>query len=89
MSGNITKRIVNWLIEGHVIEPDDYEVYLFGLEQLVVSIVSMAVILLIGVLMDMLLPCIIFIAAYRFMRQYAGDIMHLLEGDAICCQSLP
>lgn len=65
-------RITDRLLSKEVIVREEYEIYQFGLEQLLSTMLSLLSVLTIGLILDVLLQSIVFVTAYKFIRQYAG-----------------
>ena len=67
-------KVTSFLYYNNYIDSDkyDYEVYLYGFETLIASILNSVTILLIGLLFDRLIHSIVFLTCYCPLRQYAG-----------------
>lgn len=67
-------KVTSFLYYNKYIDSDkyDYEVYLYGFEILVASILNSVAILLIGLLFDRFLHSIVFLSCYCPLRQFAG-----------------
>lgn len=72
MISRIALTITDWLRKRDIIVQEEYEIYLFGMEQLLSSIMNMVSVLIIGMILGVLLESIIFLMAFKFIRQYAG-----------------
>ena len=67
-------KVTSFLYYNKYIDSDkyDYEVYLYGFEALIASILNSVAILLIGLLFDRFIDSIVFLACYCPLRQYSG-----------------
>ncbi|MGL6106298.1 accessory gene regulator B family protein [Romboutsia sp.] len=67
-------KVTSFLYYNNYIDSDkyDYEVYLYGFETLIASILNSLSILLIGLLFDRFMHSIVFLACYCPLRQFAG-----------------
>lgn len=68
------RKITSFLFDNNYIDTKsyDYEVYRYGFELLIASIVNFFVVFLIGFIFDRLIHTIIFLACYCPLRQFAG-----------------
>lgn len=67
-------KVTSFLYYNNYIDSEkyEYEVYLYGFETLIASILNSGVILLIGLLFDRFIHSIVFLACYCPLRQFAG-----------------
>lgn len=67
-------KVTSFLYYNNYIDSDkyDYEVYLYGFETLIASVLNSVAILLIGLLFDRFIHAIVFLACYCPLRQFAG-----------------
>lgn len=72
MFGGISKKIVDRLLDKGAIHQDDYEIYLFGMEQLLTTILDVLSAIVIGILFGRVLQTIIFVISFMVIRSYAG-----------------
>lgn len=72
MISNISRKMVNRLLRKDVITREDYEIYLFGLEQLLTTIINLLTCAIIGIAFDSLLQTILFVIVFIVIRSYAG-----------------
>lgn len=72
MLSRIAKRITDWLQLQNYIVQEEYEICVFGIEQLISSAINLVSILLIGIVLDTLLESIIFLMAFKLIRECAG-----------------
>ena len=68
----IVKRMVQFFYENNVIKKDDMEIYEYGLELLLSSILQIIAVLLISVVVGKLLVTIMFLLAFCTLRTFAG-----------------
>ena len=70
------KKICNATIEqlcnAGIIGENEKELYLFGLEGLLFTFLNLGTALIIGIVMDAILECVVFLMAFLPLRQYAG-----------------
>lgn len=67
-----SRKIVNRLLKNGTICKSDYEIYLFGMEQLLMNVLDIVTVLLIGVMLNMFFHTIFFVVAFMLLRSYAG-----------------
>lgn len=72
MLGAISDRIVQQLLKRNNIVLEEYEIYLFGVQQMISNILNVLSALLIGLITGEILPCVIFLICFTAIRQYAG-----------------
>ena len=69
---SFSARIIDQLAENGTINPDDKELYYYGLHQGLIMLANILTTLAIGLLFGMLWSCLIFMAAYMPLRSFAG-----------------
>ncbi len=69
---NIREKLLRAMIENKVIDPDEAEIYSFGVQLLSETVISFVVFFIIAALLGMLTEYIVFMAAFAALRQYAG-----------------
>lgn len=72
MIGDLSKRIVERLLRNEAIIQSDYEIYLFGMEQMLTIILDLLTAVIIGIAFGRVLQTIIFMIAFMVIRSYAG-----------------
>lgn len=72
MLGAISDRIVQQLLKRDNIVQEEYEIYLFGVQQMISNILNVLSALVIGLVTGEILPCMIFLICFTAIRQYAG-----------------
>lgn len=65
-------KIVNNLVHSNVIKEEDAEIYIYGINQILVSVLNVSSALIIGLLFGTLLEIAVFMAAYIPLRSFAG-----------------
>lgn len=72
MFNKISLRVTNRLLKRELITQEDYEIYLFGVEQMLVLLLDLLTCVLVGVVFGNILQTILFVAAFAGVRVYAG-----------------
>ena len=72
MYKKICNAIVGQLCNAGIIGENEKELYKFGLEGLLFTFLNMGTALIIGIVMDAILECVVFLMAFLPLRQYAG-----------------
>jgi len=72
MINNISKKMVDRLLRKEMIMQEDYEIYLFGLSQLLVTLLDVVTCIVIGIVFGSLLQTLLFLTAFMGIRSYAG-----------------
>lgn len=65
-------KITKWLIDCEVILPEDKEIYQYGLQQALVTLINIGSTLLLGFIFDCVFVGVLFMLAYIPLRSYAG-----------------
>ncbi|WP_313129297.1 accessory gene regulator ArgB-like protein [Anaerocolumna sp.] len=68
----ITEKYISKLIQYQIIEEENKEIYMYGLECYILKIIHTCIFLAIGLLTDTFPNTIIFLMAYSLLRTYAG-----------------
>lgn len=68
----ISHKIGDNLVRSNVIKEEDAEIYIYGINQIFVSVLNVSSALIMGLIMGMLLESVIFMAAYIPLRSFAG-----------------
>lgn len=82
------EEIINILVRSNEIEPDEKEVYQYGLELLAKKILHVAMILLIGAVCNRFLGVLSFLIAYVSIREYAGGYHAKTEVGCCLCTGI-
>jgi len=69
---DISKKITDRLLFKNVIDKDDWEIYQYGMYQLILNSVDIVTILLLGIIFKELWQCIVYVGVFVSMRVYAG-----------------
>jgi accessory gene regulator B len=72
MFSKLSETITSSLIRNKTIEPDERELYCYGVKQGLTGLFNIVTMIIIGVLCGMLWQCVIFISAYIPLRHCAG-----------------
>lgn len=68
----LSHKIGNNLVRSNVIKEEDAEIYIYGINQIFVSVLNVSSALIIGLILDMFVESIIFMVAYIPLRSFAG-----------------
>lgn len=68
----LSHKIGNNLVHSNVIKEEDAEIYIYGINQILVSVLNVSSALIIGLILDMILESVIFMAAYIPLRSFVG-----------------
>lgn len=68
----LSQKIGDDLVRSNVIEADDAEIYIYGINQILVSVLNVASALIIGLLFGTFFEIAVFMAAYIPLRSFAG-----------------
>lgn len=72
MLGKISRKIVDRLLKKGTIIQEEYEVYSFGMEQLLTVIVDCFTAIFIGIVFGQVIEMLFFVCAFIIIRSYAG-----------------
>lgn len=68
----VSKKITERLLRKEVIEHDDYEIYQYGMEQLLMTAINIVTIIILGIIFGKLWQSLVFAVAFMAIRSYAG-----------------
>ncbi len=68
----LSQRIGDDLVRSSVIEAEDAEIYIYGINQILVSVLNVSSALIIGLIFGTLLEIAVFLTAYIPLRSFAG-----------------
>ncbi len=68
----LSQRIGNELVHSNVIEAEDAEIYIYGINQILVSVLNVSSSLIIGLIFGVFLEIAVFMATYIPLRSFAG-----------------
>ena len=69
---DISGKIVNRLLEKGAVRKEDYEIYLFGINQLLIIILDLLTVIVIGTAFGKAVQTIILVTAFMILRSHAG-----------------
>ena len=72
MITRISEQITNRWIHKNVIRSEDRDIYKFGLEQFLTTIMQLLMIVLLGILFQAIMEVVILVVAFMWLRSYAG-----------------
>ncbi len=72
MQGKITQRITDELVSNKIIDPEDRELYTYGLQQGSLILLNTLTILIVGKIFSMLWQSVVFMTTYIPLRTYSG-----------------
>ncbi|MCQ5167557.1 MAG: accessory gene regulator ArgB-like protein [Butyribacter sp.] len=68
----VTQNLIYKLVSDKIIEREEAEVYIFGLQQMLINIVNITVLFIIGICMHMIVETGVFVLSFIAFRKYAG-----------------
>lgn len=68
----LSRRIGDNLVRSDVVKAEDAEIYIYGINQILVSVVNVLSALIIGLIFGMIFEVAVFMAAYIPLRSFAG-----------------
>lgn len=84
MIAQLSKRLASFFVYKKIIEKDDEEVYEYGLQLLLSTVINGLIALLIAIITGTLLQCFLYLAAFIVMRKTAGGY-HANTHLGCCC----
>ena len=72
MFSTISQRLVRFLLDKDVIQQENREIYQFGIEQFLTSVLNVLTTLVLGILFNEIIQSIIFVTAFMILRSYSG-----------------
>lgn len=72
MISDMSVKVTGVLLNNQVIEKQDEDIYKFGLELLISSVINLAVVITIGCIFGKFIQTILFILEFCFVRRFAG-----------------
>lgn len=72
MQGKIIQRVTDELVSNEIIDPEDSELYTYGLQQGALMLLNIFTILIVGKIFGMLWESVVFMVTYIPLRTYAG-----------------
>lgn len=68
----LSRRIGNNLVRSDVVKAEDAEIYIYGINQILVSVLNVSTALIIGLIFGVFFEIAVFLAAYIPLRSFAG-----------------
>lgn len=72
MFKDLSERITEWLFENGAAPKEDKEIYRYGIQQGVISLLNLGTTMVIGMVFGKLLESVLFLVAYIPLRSFAG-----------------
>lgn len=72
MFGNLSERITEWLLANETIPREDKEIYQYGIQQGLFTLLNFGTTVIIGLVSGLLWESMLFMTAYIPLRSYAG-----------------
>ena len=72
MINELSEKISNRLLRKKIIDNEEKEIYQYGMNQMLLSLINILTTLMIGILLGMLWQCVIFTFSFMVIRTYAG-----------------
>ena len=70
--GRLSRKIGDNLVQSNIINAEDAEIYIYGINQILVSILNVSSALIIGLIFGAFFEIAVFMAAYIPLRTFAG-----------------
>lgn len=68
----LSRKIVNDLTRSDIVKAEDAEIYIYGINQILTSVLNVSSALIIGLIIDVFTEVAVFMAAYIPLRSFAG-----------------
>lgn len=88
MISDLSVRVTGVLLNNRIIEKQDEEIYKYGLELLISTVINLALVLFIGIIYGRFIQTILFLLEYCFVRRYAGGYHASTHGRCIATFSI-
>lgn len=72
MVSELSQKIVDSLVKKEIILPEQKEIYLFGAEQVITTIINFVTAILLGICFGEILHALFFLIAFMILRSYSG-----------------
>ena len=72
MFKDLSERITEWLFKNGTLPKEDKEIYLYGIQQGIISLLNLGTTMVIGMVFGKLLESVLFLVAYIPLRSFAG-----------------
>lgn len=83
MISDLSVKVTGVLLNNRIIEKQDEEVYQYGLELLISTIINFTLVFFIGIIYGRFLQTVLFLLEYCFIRRYAGGYHANTHGKCI------
>ena len=80
----LSKRMASFFVRRSIIEKNDEEVYEYGLQLLLSTVLNAAIALLLAIVSGTVIPCLFYLSAFVVMRKSAGGF-HAKTHFGCCC----
>ncbi len=80
----LSKRMASFFVRQSIIEKNDEEVYEYGLQLLLSTVLNAAIALLLAIVSGTVIPCLFYLSAFVVMRKSAGGF-HAKTHFGCCC----
>lgn len=70
----IASKIVFNMMQANIIEENESEEYIYGIQILLEKVISYSIIILIALVLHRLFEIVLFLSAFSFLRKYSGGI---------------
>lgn len=72
MISDLSVKVTGVLLDNRIIEEQDEDIYKYGLELLISSVVNLTLVIAIGCIFGKFIQTVLFVLLYCFVRRYAG-----------------
>ncbi len=80
----LSKRMASFFVRRSIIEKNDVEVYEYGLQLLLSTVLNAVIALLLAIVSGTVIPCLFYLSAFVVMRKSAGGF-HANTHWGCCC----
>lgn len=87
MVNNLARIIATKMVNKKIVENEDKECYIYGLELLISKVIVLSIIFIIAIGIKLIIPSIIFTFFYLLLRQYTGGF-HCQTAERCICLSI-
>ncbi len=72
MINKISKNVAVFFIKNNLVQEDEIDIYIYGLQLIISSILGISIILFFGIISERLTDSLIFLFCFIILRQYSG-----------------
>ena len=72
MVNKLSKNVAVFFMENDLIQKDEIDIYIYGLQLIISSIIGISIILVAGIIFERFKDSLIFLFIFIIMRQYSG-----------------